>query len=284
MAVLANRHKIETAEPLITLLNQQAETVLKAAQGSDEPDPVINAQALSLMSAASGILRRYCGNQIQSLLQLIKELPAAGINGGLLSPYFGLVIAPKASLTKENFGIVKPLWKQKVYFQLVKPMLEAALITGGDATAKGNTSTSVLALIRHMDFPIYEEDSDKVLRVCISTAQNQDLASGRLASLTVLRNILVDAPAKGEPHLRSIIPICLGRLSAGAAAGVQKEDPESTKVALEILVGLPRLVEAAQLLPQRPQVERELALACGNPVRELRRLARLARLAWAELK
>lgn len=287
LTILSNKHKIETVEPLITQLNQQAETVLHQAQNAvDENNSSIYTKSLSLFAIAAGVLRRFCGKQIQPLLKLLSEVPRAGATGKQLSQHLELVVAPQAILAKENFAVVKPLWMQKIYFQLVKPLLEAALAppaADAPANSKASINVGVLSLIKHMNFPIYEEDSEKVMRIAISTAQSDaaGVADTR-AALEVLKNIVVESPDKGESHARSIIDICVGEISPKRAS--RERDAETGKIAMEIMVGLPRLFDSRHLLPHQPQVERELALACGNPVRELRKLARVARAAWSDLK
>ncbi|VUC34904.1 unnamed protein product [Clonostachys rosea] len=286
LTIFSNKHKIETVEPLITQLNQQAQTVLQQAQNSvDAESSSIYSQSISLFAIAAGVLRRFCGKQIQPLLKLLSEVPTAGTIGKQLSQHLELVVAPQAILSKENFAVVKPLWMQKIYFQLVKPLLEAALAppaADAPANSKASINVGVLSLIKHMNFPIYEEDSEKVMRIAISTAQSDaaGVADTR-AALEVLKNIVVESPDKGESHARSIIDICVGEISLKTS---RERDAETGKIAMEIMVGLPRLFDSRHLLPHRPQVERELALACGNPVRELRRLARVARAAWSDLK
>lgn len=287
LTILSNKHKIETVEPLITQLNQQAQTVLQQAQNAvNENNSSIYTKTLSLFAIAAGVLRRFCGKQIQPLLKLLSEVPTAGATGKQLSQHLELVVAPQAILAKENFAVVKPLWMQKIYFQLVKPLLEAALAPpAADAppNSKASINVGVLSLIKHMNFPIYEEDSEKVMRIAISTAQSDaaGVADTR-AALEVLKNIVVESPDKGESHARSIIDICVGEISLKKTS--HERDAETGKIAMEIMVGLPRLFDSRHLLPHQPQVERELALACGNPVRELRKLARVARAAWSDLK
>jgi DNA repair/transcription protein MET18/MMS19 len=69
-----------------------------------------------------------------------------------------------------------------------------------------------------------------------------------------------------------------------AATNDVESKTESAEAALEIMGGLPRMFEARHLVPLAPKVERELTLACGNPIRNVRKLARAARAAWKELR
>ena len=57
----------------------------------------------------------------------------------------------------------------------------------------------------------------------------------------------------------------------------------SRKLALQALGALPKKFEERYLLPYVLQLRRMLALACGDPVREVRQVARLARGNWAKV-
>ncbi|KAM5345339.1 hypothetical protein ACJ41O_011201 [Fusarium nematophilum] len=282
LTVLANKHKIETVPSLIDALEQRATT--SAEDGNSRLEMITSVYAL-----AAGMMRRYSGKEAKGLLQLIKGAPRDAEIGSELARRLEMIVAPQQPLTKDNYAIVKPLWVQKVYFELVSPMLQAA--TGQDAEVqdqqiKGNYSTGVLLMVKYMNFPIYEVDADKILRISIAVAQNSGVGPETKAALDVLKNTLVEAPEKGKDHLRSIIKICSGVFSHKTApeAGDPETEGACGKLALEIVGGLPRIYESQHLLPHAPQVQRQLMLVCGHRVREVRKTARLARLAWADLK
>jgi DNA repair/transcription protein MET18/MMS19 len=219
-----------------------------------------------------------------------------------------MIAVPHDALTKDKYAVVKPLWMQKVYFELVKPLLLAA--TGADPGVedqliKTNFSVGVLALIKHMSFSIYEDDADKVLLVCISVAQNIGGGSDLEAAVRVMKHIIAEASDKAQDHLRSIIFICIEAFSSRrtstssssakeppawlpsdyAAAGSDAEVQGACgKLGLDIVGGLPKIFESRYLVPFAPQVQRELTAACGHKMRDVRRSARLARAAWVDLK
>lgn len=235
------------------------------------------------------MLRRYAGKQAQDLLHLVREAPKDVRLGQQLGRRLEMLVVPQRSLTKENYAIVKPLWMQKVYFQLISPMLQTAIGSNAeveDASVKANYSTGVLLMVKHMNFAIYEDDADKILRISIAIAQSNPNGTDTKAALDVLKNILVEAPEKGQGHLRSIINICVASFSAKPDSGAGDFEVQAGcgKLALEIIGGLPRLFESRHLVSQGPQVQRALNLACGHRVRDLRKTARLARAAWVDLK
>lgn len=299
LTILANKHKIEALPSLVSALEQHATNLIK---GSDEDQDSRLDQIKATYALAAGMMRRYIGKEAKSLVRLLLEAPREPKIGHHLARQLEMIAAPQQPLTKETYATVKPLWMQKVYFELVSPMLQVAVGADPevqDQLVKTNYSVGVLLVAKHMTFPIYEADADKILRISIAVAQNIPSGPDAKAALDVLKNILVDAPEQAKGHLRSIIKICIGVFSSRPSSTKRPDwlpedyapavdDPAVEagrgKLALEIAGALPRMFDSQHLLPHAPRVQRELTLACGHRVRDLRRTARLARAAWAELK
>ena len=270
----------------MAVIDKQCESILnQPAPAASELD-----KATSIFAVAAGMLRRYSGKLAHGLLQLLREAPSSPALGQQLARRLEMIVAPQRILTKENYAVVKPLSVQKIYVELVKPMVSKAI---GQATEdrfiRTNFSIGALLMVKHMSFSIYEEDAENIIRIAIAVAQNSGTGPDAIAALDVLRNVLIEASDKGEPHLGSIISICVNAFSrkkpqdyAPGSADAEFQ-AESGKLALEIMVALPNMFESRHLLPQAKRVERELTLACGNGVRELRKSARLARTAWREM-
>lgn len=294
LTILANKYKIETIDSLMQTINTACEDI----RGGSKVDA---SKAASLYALAAGILRRAFGSkQVAPLLGLLREAPRYG---QALGRRLEIVFAPQRYLTKENYATVKPLWMQRVYMEVVQPLLESAIGAKpetADPLVKTNFGVAVLLAIKHMPYAIYEDDADKILRVAISIAQNIRAGPDKQAALAVLKDIFAESPEKGQPHIRSVINICTGTISPDAAAAAAAapewlpadyappEDAETKsacgKLALELLGGLPELFETRHLLAYAPMLQKKLMFACGLGVRDLRKTARLARAAWAELK
>ncbi|KAK7420125.1 hypothetical protein QQX98_002988 [Neonectria punicea] len=301
LTTLANKYQIETLQGLITTLEKLSTELVRNSPGGDDQSHRLE-QFKSTYALAAGMMRRYIGKEAKGLLQLFKEAPKDVQIGHQFGRQLEMIVAPQQPLTKENYAIVKPLWMQKVYLELVSPMLQVAVGADPeikDQLIKTNFSIGVLLMVKHMSFPIYEADADKILRISIAVAQNIGVGADAKTALDVLKNILVEAPEKGKDHLRSIIKICVSVFSNKPTSTRKPDwlpedyvpaasDPEIQagcgKLALEITGGLPRIFESQHLLPHASQVERQLTLACGHRVRDLRKTARMARAAWADLK
>lgn len=292
LTILSNKYKIETSEHLMKIIDTRADALSQLLQPASQVTSGAAASHLDAIAAiAAGMLRRNSGKQAQALLRVLKESLQSSTSSSSATTAAArrleVLVVPQDILSKENFAVVRPLWTQKTYFDVVKPLLATALKPSNTADVRANVSVGVLLMVRHMSFTVYEDDAEDILRVAISVAQRGAASAGSSsadvrASLHVLKDILIADKDKGRLHLKSIVSICVDIFSS-TSSGV-RPDPHCVKLALEITGGLPNMFEAQHLLMYRLRVERELALACGNPVREARKTARLAREAWERLK
>ncbi|KAF5229425.1 hypothetical protein FAUST_10431 [Fusarium austroamericanum] len=287
LTILANKYKIESLPSLVSALEQRASALVTTSASENQSSHL--EQITSVYALVAGMVRRYSGKEAKTLLDVIKDSPKDSQSGAELARRLEMTVAPQQALTKENYAIVKPLWTQKVFFQLVNPMLQAA--TGKDADVqdqqvKASYSTAVLLMVKHMSFAIYEADADSILRISIAVAQSSGVGPETKAALDVIKNILAEAPEKGKGHIRSIIKICSSVFSHTPKSATESVDIGGAcgKLALEIVGSLPRTYGSQHLTPHAPQLQRQLTLVCGHRVREVRKTARLARAAWADLK
>ncbi|KAI9167519.1 MMS19 nucleotide excision repair protein [Paramyrothecium foliicola] len=301
VTILTNKFKIETLTEVLSTLNDKSIEIL-ASVHSDNIDTKTLEQIGPIFAIANGMLRRGSGKDAKQLLQSLREGPKNPTIGHQVARRFELLVAPQDYLTKDNYAVVKPLWMQKVYFELVKPMLQRA--DGLDAEtvepSKTNYGIAVLSMLKHMDFSIFEDDAASIVRVAILIAQNTGPGPDTQTALETLRKILPDAPEKLKGHLQSLIKICVQSFSANSKSTPRRadwlpkdyeesaKDPRAAaacgKLSLEILGAMPQIFDAPELLSFAPQVGRELTVACGHHVRDVRKSARLARAAWANLK
>ncbi|RCI13803.1 hypothetical protein L249_8022 [Ophiocordyceps polyrhachis-furcata BCC 54312] len=295
LAVLANRYKLETVDDVMTAIEQHTRNALKQAASGPSPDARQRGlqQAFTIFTLAGSLARRSTGQRTRGLLELLRRAPDDPAAGYRLGRGLELVVAPQTFLTD---SVQRPLWMQKIYVDLIKPLLDAA--TGG-ATAvepgqNNNYSVAVLSMVKHMRFPVFEADAGVMVRVAISTAQKSGTGPDARAALQVIDSVLDEAPDAVQPHLGSLIAICTDTFSNEPSAGISRTDDDEeeeteevqaacAKLALELVCRLPQTLEARHLLAHAPAVRRQLAAACGHRVRDLRKVARQARAAWAEL-
>lgn len=301
LAVLANKYPLETRADILSTVEQTLKGALQEATAAASFEDAAGSieLALSIFALTSGFLRRCSGKPSDGLLELIGESITIPSTGHRLARGLEVLVMPVKYLTKEQYAVVKPLWMQKLYLGLVRPMVEMAIgnAAGAEsASVKANASSGLMLMVKHMSFAIYEEDSGKIVRIAISIIQGGKASYEAQAALEITRIILAEAPDKVEPHLRSIVDACTSLISTGSRA-LRSPAPgdgagsggigvvaDCGKLALEILGGLPHIFEPRHVLPLAPIVRRELSIACGHPVREARQVARRARTAWEEVQ
>ncbi|RDA83433.1 hypothetical protein CP532_4411 [Ophiocordyceps camponoti-leonardi (nom. inval.)] len=293
LAVLANRYKLETVDDVMTTIEQHTQSALKQAAIGPSPDDHQQGleQALTIFTLAGSLARRSTGQRTRGLLELLRRAPEDPTAGYRLGRGLELVIAPQTFLTD---SIQRPLWMQKVYVDLVKPLLDAA--AGGpplqSTQQTSNYGIAVLSMVKDLRYPVFEADAGAIVRIAISTAQRSGIGPDARAALQVISSVLGEAPDAVQDHLGSLIAICTDTFSDEPSVGISRMDDEEgreevqaacAKLALELVCRLPVTLEARHLLAHAPAVRRRLAAACGYRAREQRKLARQARAAWAEL-
>ncbi|UNI25090.1 hypothetical protein JDV02_010794 [Purpureocillium takamizusanense] len=306
LGYLANKYKLETLPETVAVLEQHLADALKQASVESNPQHQSNGveRVLTIYVVVGALVLRCTGKQTKGLLQLLREAPNSKISGYRLAR--GLdVIAGFGNAYYGRGGVMKPLWKQKLYFDLVQPMMTIAVGGSSDIQEpliKTNYAIATLLMVRELPFEVYEDDSGKVVRVAISVAQNLGTGPDAKAAMDVLKQIITKAPETLQGHIRSLINVCISLFSSrstptrtrpdwmpedyasGSPAADAAVQAECGKIALEIVGGLPRLFESRHVVPFAAQVQRELATACGHRVRDLRKTARLARAAWVDMK
>lgn len=300
LGYLANKYKVEALpETMEAIEKHLAEALAQASSGQDEQErDCAMERALTCYVVVGALVPRCTGKQTQRLLQQLREAPNSAVAGYRLA--HGLdIIAGFSRAYYSGAGVMKPLWKQKLYFDLVQPMMTAGI--GGwpavqDALIKTNYAIAALVMLREMPFAIYEDDSAKVVRAALLVAQKTGVGADARIAMEVLKHVLDNAPEALQDHLRSLINVCIGLFStrrrpecmSEGYAAPPAEDGETEaacgKLALEMVGGLPRLFESRHVVPFVAQVQRALATACGHRVRDVRKRARLARAAWADAR
>ena len=302
-STLVNRGDFALSEPLIEDLVQQSSTLLSR----DEPLKGKSLESAtvsitSLCAVAAGLVRRATGSQANSILEVLRDVPKVDRDGPYLSRRLEMVVQPRKSLKKEEYAILKPLWLQRVYVKLVQPMIQIAVAPTKpehDNLIKFNYSLAVIGMAKHMEYVVFEQDVEQVLRVSIIVLQILQSGPDVEAALKIMSVIISEAPERAQSYLISIIKICINIF---ANRRTQQADPEwlpaeyvkptergdlidarCAEHALGIIGRLPLLFEHRHLSPCASILERELSLALGHGVRQVRETARIARKAWRDM-
>ncbi|KAI1807317.1 Dos2-interacting transcription regulator of RNA-Pol-II-domain-containing protein [Daldinia bambusicola] len=233
-----------------------------------------------------------------SLLKLVCEkAPSEPTVGRELARNFEVLVSPKECLEKENHAIRKRLSGEWLYFKAVQPYLKDCFPNSDvDETTAVNRAVMVFAILKHLKYEQYASDIEQIVRIGIRSLSTFYTGLEMESCLNVLLKVLEKAPHALKEHLAGLItgmvtvyetarkgPKTLGSKDAAEAKTKAKERVLCRKFALEFFQKLPSSYESQYIVPYRQQLLRPLSAACGDSVREIRRIALAARKAWEEL-
>lgn len=295
LLTLANKFKIETIPKALSLAEHQISAIVERKDligPGGKPHPASPGVRLSLAkdiyALVAGALRRYTGSPLAQMFDSLLRGPANEDHGAVLARDFDILFRPHACLTKDLNASIKPLWSQKAYINLVKPMLPRAWPKRqGSDVACANYSIAVLSCVRHLDYGVYADDAPDLIRLVLCVLRTLPAGPDVEAALKVLETIARESPDVLEPFLKSVIDACAALISdaqqdAPVGGGV-KVRAKCRDLAVMMLGYLPGKFEHGKLRSAAPRVERLLAVACGDGVRRVRRSALNAKLAWADV-
>ncbi|KAH7026486.1 Dos2-interacting transcription regulator of RNA-Pol-II-domain-containing protein [Microdochium trichocladiopsis] len=253
----------------------------------------------SILHYLAGDTARFQGNPAENeLLQVVcKEAIRNELYGHYLAPYFALLVSPKQCLAAENHAVRKRLSEQWIYHQAVQPYypecFPAREVVEKDPRVEDigiARSVSILCILQHLQYEHYAADAVQVVRILVSKMPTLT-HDGIAAALGVLLTILEKDPSVLKEHLGGLVKnatLLQARYfkEAQSLGRHGKRDPKRDncrRLNLLILCKLPATFEASLCLPHRQQLLRPLSHACGDPVREIRRLALAARQVWEAL-
>jgi DNA repair/transcription protein MET18/MMS19 len=293
--ILANKYKggASTADPESKTMKQVLSTwsdELKASAASDVDLGAFESLNTIAMHIFAGAVARQDKN-VLDLVPVLKEAIASDHVGKVVSRSLGVLVKDSELLSAENHAVVRRFYKQWAYSQIAKPLYPLALPSENGPAAASRYRAAILSIVSNCAFNIYEADVEPLIRLLITTLTDRDNISGQqlAAALEVLVEILANEPDALKSHLKAIIGGTVGvyEESLSKAQSNIKKDPSETsarKLVLQALAAIPKKFEERHLLSHSLRLQRVLALACGDPVREVRQAARLARSSWAKVK
>ncbi|GKT63500.1 DNA repair transcription protein [Colletotrichum tofieldiae] len=322
LTIISNKYPVEKLDEILTMLQLQMNFVVDEERQSDEleqvtgfleheanripgghPDEIRAELARPVYAILAGILRRYSGNSLRQLLATIQQGPGNKKIGHMLGRNLETIFGGLEILKKECYGQIRPLWAQRAYFEMIKPMLAKAWPAGSnsrdDMLIAANYSIAVLAAVKHIHYPIYEDDTEDLIRLILCTIRYLPATKDVAAALNVLQHITENSPKRVQPFLKSVIEACMsifnkdgtrtGEDSAWMPAGYIPFDhsglwrSQCRCQVVRIIGLLPVQFEHRHLLDSASQAKRLLAQASGDRVRNVREAALTARAKWDEV-
>ncbi|KAI0426931.1 Dos2-interacting transcription regulator of RNA-Pol-II-domain-containing protein [Xylaria sp. FL1042] len=303
--------RIQTQQPLVTMIHD----LLDNYQAGDI-DSKLRIFRSVLHYLAGDVAHPLTGPGDQNtLLTLIVENGTTDIMmGRLLAQNLGLLVMPRDCLSDDNHPIRKKLGSGWFYHRNVVPYLDRCFPEPGIAERETvNRAVGIFSILRHLDYKIYASDAGRIVRVGIRSLSTFKVGVETESLLVVLLHILEKDPGELRGHLAALIqglvaiygmarnvadaakfdPNAGGKEGGGAdayrskASRISARDRDPIATRMYTLQFFQKITEskydAHLLLPYRRDLLRPLATACGDSVREIRRMALKARIAWEGL-
>ncbi|KAK1982427.1 Dos2-interacting transcription regulator of RNA-Pol-II-domain-containing protein [Colletotrichum cereale] len=322
LTIISNKYPVEKLDEIVTMLRLQMNFVISEERQSDEleqvtgfleheanripgghPDEIRAELARPVYAILAGVLRRYSGSSLRQLLATIQQGPSNKKIGHILGRNLESIFGGLEILKKEYYGQIRPLWVQRAYFEMIKPMLAKAWPAGSnsrdDMLVAANYSIAVLAAVKYIQYPVYEDDTEDLIRLILCAIRYLPATKDVAAALSVLQHVTENSPKRVQPFLKSIIEACMsvfnrngtqaGEDSAWMPAGYIQFDhsglwrSQCRCQVVRIIGLLPVQFEHRHLLDSASQAKRLLAQASGDRVRNVREAALTARARWDEV-
>jgi DNA repair/transcription protein MET18/MMS19 len=223
---------------------------------------------------------------------LHQAISQASSNSRILARNMGILVQPNSLLTADNHGIIKRFHKQWAYSLLVKPLYEMVLPASHESARTTGYLAAILSMVRNCPLEAYADDVEKLVRVVVIALGNpvatlsaaDDTLSQALSALHVLGEILHKEPEPLTDHLKALITgvvaIYTENCQPRSKGDAKTEGAQCRTMALQVLGAMPNKFEERHLLAYAPRMQRMLAAATGDAVREVRKVALQARKTW----
>ncbi|GAA5907475.1 Met18p [Sporobolomyces salmoneus] len=195
-------------------------------------------------------------------------------------------------LTKENFSVIRLLYKQRFFTFLLPKLVDAHEQQRQQQQQSDSPSTTTTtdqavylialsSLLQHIPKQLTLTELPKLLPLLITSLELPDpiLRANVIDTLGIL---VLEIPQLLEPNISSIVSKTI-RSAIPSASDPDSRAPGSIKLriaSLEFLALLPNHIPYLTLHPQKTMVLKELGKAIDDPRKEVRRVAVECRSAW----
>jgi DNA repair/transcription protein MET18/MMS19 len=253
-----------------------------------EMNIVVESCNSAAMSVLAGAIARQDRDVLSLAPLLYNIIESDSSTSQTMARSMEILVQDKPFLTGETHAVIRPMYRQWAYANIVQPMYKQALPVNKAVPQAENYSIAILAILQHCPFSVYEADVEPLVRLLITCLLKMQTVGDIQAALQVLLEVLRNEPLTVRDHLKVVVTgvTRVHRLSLtkpDLASASPSSSASCRKLVLGLLAELPDRFEERFLLPFAPQLNRTLATASGDPVREVRRAALLAREKWAKV-
>jgi DNA repair/transcription protein MET18/MMS19 len=208
------------------------------------------------------------------LQQLLEALKNADI-GLVVARGFGTLLQPDELLTKENYCVVSPLHKQKLFNLVIQDFIPA--FKSADRVSKKNHLVALSGIIHHLPFEVIEPQLEALTPLLLQLLDLVGESHVKAPAVDTMVAVLTHDAKPLEQHVTSLISRLLSATSA-------KSNPAIVRArALYCLTLTSSCMKRETIIPFRRQVIKKLTEALDDKRRSVRVEAVACRKKWIEL-
>ncbi|KAI0144649.1 hypothetical protein GGR57DRAFT_481591 [Xylariaceae sp. FL1272] len=250
-------------------------------------------------------------NPNELLGEVLMLAPHYPVFGRHLVRDLGIINSHRESLSVENHTVRTRLGANWFYNHAVKPCIPMCFPTVNTNEDELQVTDSyvvgLFSMLQHVPFSSYEDDGEDIAGIGVRVMATLKIGRETESLLRVFLEILQHNAEILRLHIGIIIndvaaiyemarnvadsdkfkPFPIkgpGEGKRGIPKVKKERDPIPTrKLCLRFMLDVTKAYETHKLLPARRTMMQPLQLACGDPVREIRKTAQKARQAWEDL-
>ncbi|KAF2099568.1 ARM repeat-containing protein [Rhizodiscina lignyota] len=225
-------------------------------------------------AATKGLLLRNAPVVTEMVQRLLEALSAT--SAGLTAARgFAMFLQPDELLTKENYCVISPLYRQKL-FQLATSTITTQFPSASSAV-KRNYLIALSGILRYLPYTVIEPQLSPLTPLLLQMLDLSGETDVKAAAIDILITVLVQQPEPLEEHASSVISRLLNATTADS------NPPNVRSRALHCLALVPKKLKTEVVIPFRRQVVKRLTEALDDRKRAVRIEAVKCRSQWIEL-
>jgi len=200
--------------------------------------------------------------------------------GNEIAAHFRHLLSPSDVLCKENFAVIRPLHKQRLFGKCV-PIIVKDFKTSTDQNTKINYLVALAGILKYMPSEIVIPEIVTLLPLLLQSLETPG-NNVKAASIDVLSVAIIESPAAVEDHIQGIIKRLIGTFHntvdepSGSSAAVRAK-------ALVCMAAIPKYLRLTVVLPYKRMVLQKLGIAVNDVKRKVRTEAVDCQMAWWNL-
>jgi DNA repair/transcription protein MET18/MMS19 len=274
LQLLVNKFGAAKESSVVPMMQELVDNV---ASKSDEE---VNNTYQTLAYFATAALA--CFDPSQTVLVKLMLSGISEPNHGLkVAKSFRLLLAPSEILNKENFCIIRPLRKQRLY-DLVVPQIMSKWVTNQDKKSKDNCLIALAGVLDYMEPALLNDNAREILPLCTEGTNVQNDEWAKFVFISTLLTLVQICSSMVEEHLDSVI----NRMTDRTHNTLDSPSDSSVRcraMALEVLGSLTMHIRPALLLRRKFKLMAELDVALDDCSREVRQKAERCKMLWFNL-